>query len=156
MKKSIYLANAYGFSKQQRETLNPTFIAALEGMGLAVVEPFVKNNLHLYDPKTTFDPYEVGQTDVREVRACDAMFANINGSEADAGVAVEVGLAIAWDKPIFLFRDDFRCNTDHADYPMNLMLFAGLPRDNWRDFYYTDVEELTDPNKALWKWARGA
>ena len=40
---------------------------------------------------------------------------------------VELGLAIAWGKPTFLFRDDFRRCTDSEVYPLNLMLFTGLP-----------------------------
>ena len=36
-------------------------------------------------------------------------------------------MAIAWHKPTFLFRDDFRRCTDSEVYPLNLMLFAGLP-----------------------------
>ena len=40
---------------------------------------------------------------------------------------VELGLAIAWEKPVFLFRDDFRRCTDSEAYPLNLMLFTGLP-----------------------------
>ena len=33
-KKTIYLANPYGFSEQQRETLLPTLVKALEAVGL--------------------------------------------------------------------------------------------------------------------------
>ena len=32
---------------------------------------------------------------------------------------VELGLAIAWEKPVFLFRDDFRRCTDSEMYPLN-------------------------------------
>ena len=42
---------------------------------------------------------------------------------------VELGMAIAWTKPVFLFRDDFRRCTDSEVYPLNLMLFTGLPED---------------------------
>ena len=38
---------------------------------------------------------------------------------------VELGLAIAWKKPTFLFRDDFRRSTDCEEYPLNLMMFTG-------------------------------
>ena len=40
VKKTIYLANAYGFSRQQREALLPTIVAELEKLGLEVWEPF--------------------------------------------------------------------------------------------------------------------
>ena len=37
-KKTIYLANPYGFSEQQKSRLLPEIIAALEGLGLEVWE----------------------------------------------------------------------------------------------------------------------
>ena len=44
MPKTIYLANPYGFSAQQKAELLPTLGSALEGLGLEVWEPFVRNN----------------------------------------------------------------------------------------------------------------
>ena len=66
---------------------------------------------------------------------------------------VELGMAIALGKPTFLFRDDFRRATDSEEYPLNLMLFTGMPEEGWRDYYYASVEEITDPDKALARWA---
>ena len=68
---------------------------------------------------------------------------------------VELGMAIAWEKPVFLFRDDFRRCTDSEAYPLNLMVFAGLPRKGWKAHWYTSVQELSDPEKALGRWLRG-
>ena len=36
----------------------------------------------------------------------------------------------------FLFRDDFRKCSDSNEYPLNLMVFLGLPSDSWNDYYY--------------------
>ena len=55
---------------------------------------------------------------------------------------VELGMAIALGKPTFLFRDDFRRVTDSEQYPLNLMLFTGMPHDTWRDYYYTSITEI--------------
>ena len=44
MTKTIYLANPYGFSAQQKATLLPPIVTALEELGLEVWEPFVRNN----------------------------------------------------------------------------------------------------------------
>lgn len=63
-------------------------------------------------------------------------------------------MTIAWGREIFLFRDDFRKCTDSAEYPLNLMLFTGLPEKGWRDRYYTRIEELRNPEKALAKWLK--
>ena len=67
---------------------------------------------------------------------------------------VELGLAIAWGKPTFLFRDDFRRCCDSAVYPLNLMLFTGMPETGWEAYWYGSVEEIADPDKALARWLR--
>ena len=67
---------------------------------------------------------------------------------------VELGLAIAWEKPVFLFRDDFRRCTDSDTYPLNLMLFTGLPETDWQAYWYGSIEEIIDPGKALARWLK--
>ena len=148
--KRIYLANAYGFSEQQRGIILPELVTALEDLGLEVWEPFQRNNqVDLSQPGWA---YQVGQADKRDVQEADAIFAVVNGCPPDEGVAVELGIAIGLGKPTFLFRDDFRRCTDSEEYPLNLMLFTGIPKDSWRDYYHTSVSEI--PEKALARWAR--
>ena len=148
----MYLATPYGFSTQQRKTLLPRFVEVLSALGLDVYEPFE----HAQQLTFAKDPgwaYEVGQKDLEAVRDCDGMFAIVNGSPPDEGVMIELGAAIALEKPTFLFRDDFRRSSDCEGYPLNLMIFTGLPRDEWQAYWYTDIDQLTDPNKALATWA---
>ena len=67
---------------------------------------------------------------------------------------VELGMAIAWEKPVFLFRDDFRSCTDSEVYPLNLMLFTGLPEMGWEAYWYGSVEEIADLHPSgLWRRA---
>ena len=170
MSKTIYLANAYGFSAQQRALLLPPIVEALESLGLEVWEPFARNNQDRphADPHPALSQgeragkggegmkgwaYRIGQADYGDVRESDAIFAVVNGVPPDEGVMVELGMAIALGKPTFLFRDDFRRATDSEEYPLNLMLFTGLPETGWRDYYYTSVEEIVAPDKALARWA---
>lgn len=154
MAKTIYLANPYGFSAQQRMQLLPAFIRALESLGAEVWEPFARSNQ--VDHYTVGGAYQIGQRDVADARACDALFAIVNGVPPDEGVMVELGIAIALGKPTFLFRDDFRRCTDCEAYPLNLMLFTGMPETGWEDFYYTSIEEIGAPEKALVRWLNGA
>ncbi len=152
MAKTIYLANPYGFSDQQKALLLPPLVAALEELGLEVWEPFARNNqVDFSSPEWA---YQVGQADYRDVVACDGIFAVVNGIPPDEGVMVELGMAIALGKSTFLFRDDFRAATDSGMYPLNLMLFTGLPLEGWQDFYFTRIEELASPSKALARWAK--
>ena len=98
--------------------------------------------------------YEVGQADFKDVVESDGIFAVVNGAPPDEGVMVELGMAIALGKPTFLFRDDFRNVTDSGEYPLNLMLFTGIPREEWRDYYYTSIEEIASQEKELARWAQ--
>ena len=77
MTKTIYLANPYGFSAQQKATLLPPIVTALEELGLEVWEPFVRNNqVDFLEPGWA---YLVGQKDLRDVVDSDATFAVVNG-----------------------------------------------------------------------------
>ena len=151
-KKTLYLANPYGFSAQQREGPLAALSAALESLGLEVWEPFARNNQ--VDKARAGWAYRIGQADLSDVRDADGLFAVVNGCPPDEGVMVELGMAIAWGKPVFLFRDDFRRCTDSEAYPLNLMVFSGLPEVGWEACWYTSVEEIGDPDKALARWVR--
>ena len=151
-KKTVYLANPYGFSAQQREGPLQALVAALEAMGAEVWEPFARNNQ--IDQTIPGWSYRIGQADLRDVRAADALFAVVNGCPPDEGVMVELGMAIAWNKPVFLFRDDFRRCTDSEAYPLNLMVFTGLPEAGWQAYWYGSVNEIADPDKAIAQWLK--
>ena len=151
-KKTLYLANPYGFSAQQRGGPLHELVRALESMGADVWEPFARNNQ--IDRASAGWAYRIGQADLRDVREADGLFAVVNGCPPDEGVMVELGLAIAWEKPVFLFRDDFRRCTDSEVYPLNLMLFTGLPAAGWEAAWYGSIEEIADPAKALARWLR--
>jgi nucleoside 2-deoxyribosyltransferase len=150
MSKILYLANPYGFSQQQRHLLLPPLIDQLTSLGAEVWEPFERNNQ--VDFSQPGWAYKVAQADLRDVKDADGIFAVVNGTPPDEGVMIELGVAIALNKAIFLFRDDFRRCTDSEEYPLNLMLFSGLPANTWHDYYYTSVTEITSPEKALYQW----
>ena len=152
-RKIIYLASPYGFSQQQKALLLPPLVQALKDLGAEVWEPFARNNQ--IDFSQAGWAYSVAQADLQDVKNCDGIFAVVNGTPPDEGVMVELGVAIALNKAIFLFRDDFRRCTDSEQYPLNLMLFSGLPKVGWEDYYYTSVDEIQSPIKALYSWLKG-
>ena len=150
MPKTLYLANPYGFSQQQKQHLLPLIKQELEALGAEVWEPFERNNqINFSDSGWA---YQVAQGDLADVKQCDGIFAVVNGNPPDEGVMIELGVAIALNKAIFLFRDDFRRCSDSEHYPLNLMIFSGLPQLEWQDFYYTSLEEIADSGKALYQW----
>ena len=149
-RKSLYLANPYGFSQQQREGPLTELSEELTTVGAEVWEPFERNNQ--VDRTKIGWSFRIGQADVHDVREADGLFAVVNGCPPDEGVMVELGLAIAWEKPVFLFRDDFRMCSDNEAYPLNLMLFTSLPEVGWEAYWYRSVAEISDPDKALVRW----
>lgn len=148
----LYLASPYGFSPHWRRRLLPDFITALEALELEVWEPFSRNGQ--VDMARPGWAWRVAQADLQDVRDADAMLAIVNGTPPDEGVMLELGAAIALVKPVFLYRDDFRRCSDSEDYPLNLMVFSGLPQHGWQDYLYGAMEELGDPGKALLRWRR--
>lgn len=150
MTKTLYLASGYGFSEQQKRGPLQDIVYKLSLIGADVWEPFERNNQ--VDKSATGWAYKIGRADKADVLNADGFFGVVNGCPPDEGVMVELGMAIAVKKPVFLFRDDFRKCTDSEDYPLNLMVFSGLPRIAWTDYWYQNVNELGDKNKALYKW----
>lgn len=152
MKKTIYLANAHGFSTSASALLLPPLVAELEKLGLEVWEPFARNNqVNVSEPGWT---RKICDADVSDVKNADAIFAVVNGTPPDEGVCIELGIAAALGKPTFLFRDDFRRCSDSIEFPLNLMFLAGLPAD-WKSHFYEYLADIRNENKGLASWARG-
>ena len=150
--KTLYLASPYGFSEHWRLKLLPEFISKLEFMGASVWEPFARNsNIDFSRPGWA---NKVASSNLNDLRRSDGLFAIVNGTPPDEGVMVEIGVAVALGKPTFLFRDDFRKCTDSDEYPLNLMIFLGMPSDSWNDYYYSSFDELGCKKKAISKWLR--
>ena len=151
MKKKLYLANPYGFSKQTKKLL-PEFIQIFEELNIEVYEPFerTKNIIH----KEGKWAYDLARSNYNDLKKCDCIFAIVNGTPPDEGVMIELGIAIALKKVIFLFRDDFRNCSDSDQYPLNLMLFLGLPKDNWKKYYFESLQDIKSNKKGFLEWAK--
>lgn len=149
-KKKIYLANPYGFSTSQKLEILPKIKKELESLNLEVLEPFERNEPD-FDRKNW--AHDLANKNFDDIIEADAIFAVVNGNPPDEGVNVEIGIAIGLGKTYFLFRDDFRKCSDSDIYPLNLMLFTGIPGDVWKDYYYTDINEIASNKKALYRWS---
>ena len=148
-KKKLYLANPYGFSKQSKNLL-PEFINIFQNLNVEVYEPFERTK-NLINNKNDW-AYELANKNLNDLKSCDCIFAIVNGSPPDEGVMVELGIAIALKKEIFLFRDDFRSCSDSNQYPLNLMIFVGLSKNNWSRNYFESLEEIKSSKKNFIKW----
>ncbi len=149
LKKKLYLANPYGFSKQTKNLLTE-FIEIFQDLNIEVYEPFERTK-NLINNKNDW-AYELANKNLNDLKSCDCIFAIVNGSPPDEGVMVELGIAIALKKEIFLFRDDFRSCSDSNQYPLNLMIFVGLSKNNWSRNYFESLEEIKSSKKNFIKW----
>ena len=149
MKKKLYLANPYGFSKQTQKLLSE-FINIFKDLNIEVYEPFERTG-HLTEKDGDW-AYDIARKNFYDLQRCDCIFAIVNGTPPDEGVMIELGIAIALKKDIFLFRDDFRNCSDSNQYPLNLMLFLGLPRDNWKKYYFESLEDIKSNKKGFIEW----
>jgi len=151
LKKKLYLANPYGFSKQSKKLLCE-FINIFNDLNIEVFEPFERSKDIIQ--KEGEWAYDVAKANFNDLKNCDCIFAIVNGSPPDEGVMIELGIAIALKKEIFLFRDDFRNCSDSNQYPLNLMLFLGLPKYNWEKYYFESIQDIKSNKKGLVEWAK--
>ncbi len=151
MNKKLYLASPYAFSKQTKDLLL-LFIEIFKELNVEVYEPFSRTE-HLFNSGENW-AFEIAKRNLDDLRKCDCLFAIVNGNPPDEGVMVELGYAIALKKEIFLFRDDFRNCSDSNQYPLNLMLFAGLCRKEWSKNYLESLEDIKSKKKNFLKWSK--
>ncbi len=151
MRKKLYLANPYGFSKQTKNLLHE-FIVIFNDLNVEVFEPFERSKA-LIQTESGW-AYDVARSNFNDLKECDCIFAVVNGNPPDEGVMIELGIAIALKKEIFLFRDDFRNCSDSNQYPLNLMLFLGLPKDNWEKYYFESLKDIKSNEKKFVEWAK--
>ena len=151
LKKKLYFANPYGFSKQT-EKLLIDFINIFNDLNIEVYEPFERTK-HIIQKEGEW-AYELARSNFQDLKKCDCIFAIVNGTPPDEGVMIELGIAIALKKQIFLFRDDFRNCSDSNQYPLNLMLFLGLPRNNWDKYYFESLQDIKSNKKGFLDWAK--
>ncbi|MCY4608067.1 MAG: nucleoside 2-deoxyribosyltransferase [bacterium] len=152
-KPTLHLANDYGFSRSLTAGPLHDRVTALEDLGAVVREPFAAADGT--EPDSPQWAWRIGRADVNAVPQADGVFAVVNGRSPDEGVMVEVGLAIAWRKPVSFFRGDVRRCSDSEGYPLNLMLFAGYGAEDWRHCWYESLEDPGDPDRALVRWLAG-
>tara|TARA_B100000886_G_C20289428_1_gene434752 strand:+ start:222 stop:680 length:459 start_codon:yes stop_codon:yes gene_type:complete len=151
LNKKLYLANPYGFSNQTNKLLFE-FINIFKNLNIEVYEPFERTKF--ISQKEGKWAYDIANSNLSDLKKCDCIFAIVNGTPPDEGVMIELGIAIALKKEIFLFRDDFRNCSDSNQYPLNLMLFLGLPRDNWEKYYFESLEDIKNTKKGFVEWAK--
>ena len=83
MRKKLYLANPYGFSKQTK-TLLHEFIEIFNDLNVEVFEPFERAKP--LTQKESEWAYDVARSNFHDLKECDCIFAIVNGNPPDEGV----------------------------------------------------------------------
>ena len=91
MKKKLYLANPYGFSKQTKSLLNE-FINIFNDLNIEVYEPFERTK-QIIQKKDNW-AYNLAESNFHDLKECDCIFAIVNGNPPDEGVMVELGIEL--------------------------------------------------------------
>ena len=128
------------------------FINIFNDLNIEVYEPFERTKQIIQ--KGYNWAYDLAASNFHDLKKCDCIFAIVNGTPPDEGVMIELGIAIALKKKIFLFRDDFRTCSDSNQYPLNLMVFLGLPKRNWKKYYFESLLEIKSNKKGFVSWAK--
>ena len=89
------------------------------------------------------------------MREAEALLAVVNGCPPDGEVMAELGMAIAWKKPVFLFRGDFRRWAWSRSCPLDPMVSTGFPHTRRESARYTSIDEPRDPEMVLAPWLAG-
>lgn len=150
--KTIYLANAFGFSAVERQLVLPEFVKRLEAIGLEVWEPFERNNRIV--GKSDRWSYELAIKKIIDIKEADGFFAVLNGLPPDPGVMFELGAAAVMEKEVFIFHDDLRDSGRSSEYPINHMIAAALPQYNWAYHLLTSLDSIEKPYSSIYQWAK--
>jgi nucleoside 2-deoxyribosyltransferase len=152
-KPTLYIANALGFHTHARNNMLVDVVKTVRDMGFGVIEPFADNNeVSLAQERSISQELEIARLDTKGIKDADGVLCIISSPIPDEGSMIEVGMALAWGKPVFYLNDDFRYIPRGGQLPMNLMLFYHTSKDTWRQYYYTSLDEMRDPEKGLYKW----
>ena len=87
MRKKLYLANPYGFSKQTK-TLLHAFIEIFNDLNVEVFEPFERANPLIKQERGW--AYDVAISNFNDLKECDCIFAIVNGNPPDEGIMLSL------------------------------------------------------------------
>ena len=145
LKPLLYLANNTGFNPSYVCALN-NYIELLSSIGYEVIEPFRINNKVDFSDRNWI--WKVNNDDILDAQVCDVIFCVYNGIAPDEGIVVEASYGFKSNSAVYYFRDDIRSLTRY-DVPMNIMLFSSYNPNTWEQYYYTNVDDIVNPERLL-------
>ena len=111
----VYAANPSGFCDNTRIWLRDVLLPRLSGPDVDLFDPWAhlinKKSAELLeslDTMTHGEAMSIGRANSESIDRCDVVFAVLDGTDVDSGVAAEIGYAVARGKRIIGVRTDFR------------------------------------------------
>jgi nucleoside 2-deoxyribosyltransferase len=122
----VYVASPLGFTHPTKAWYDAVLVPALEAAGHEVLDPW-SASADLFDGVTDVAALAVANVEAAQrnedmLRACDAVFAVLDGVDVDSGTAAEIGFAYALGKTVIGWRSDFRLAGDNAASTVNLQV----------------------------------
>jgi nucleoside 2-deoxyribosyltransferase len=125
----IYAANPSGFSDGSRAWLRDVLLPKLSDRCFDVINPWegvmgmdapqIRESARKMTHKQAMD---VGESNMRSIERCDVVFAVLDGSDVDSGVAAEIGYAAAKGKTVIGVRTDHRLASEVPVCTVNLQV----------------------------------
>jgi nucleoside 2-deoxyribosyltransferase len=145
----LYLANPLGFSELWTVGLNLLIDRLSEAFD--VYEPFTKTDgdtsRMLYECRS--DPTSlsylnsiIAKNNFTKIDECDILFAVLDGSDVDSGVAAEMGYALAKGKCVFGLRTDIRYSSDNIGCKINLQVLECILSSG--GLYFDTIERFEE------------
>ena len=121
---------------------------------VGLFSPYQHGELIAESRKTRGEPWarQIASQNFMNIERSHAILAVLNGQTPSAGVCIEIGFAIAINKPIFLLRTDRYVATNNPEFPFNLMIAPGLPAGVEMKYYFTNISDLISSN-PFQNWA---
>lgn len=134
-----YIASPLGFTEPTRRFYRETYLPALRSIGIETICPWAMTDptegLHVLATDSVAERAERYEAFVERVfarneegvRNAEIVIAQLDGTDADAGTAWEVGFGYALGKRIFGWRSDWR-NSGELAGRVTLMAEGSIPR----------------------------
>lgn len=134
MSTKLYIASPFGFSEAGRAYMYGTVIPVIAELGYEILDPWKLTSTTEIMTVSAM-PYgsqkrdqwralnqTIGTNNTEALRACDGVFAVLDGVDVDSGTAAEIGFAAALGKPVVGYRGDFRLSADNEGSTVNLQV----------------------------------
>jgi nucleoside 2-deoxyribosyltransferase len=158
----VYVASPLGFSDLTRRDVYEKVLTKIALIGsVDILDPWEKvaalSSTQLRESAarmTLEEAFAIGNTNIEHINNCDAVFAILDGTDVDGGVAWEMGFGCALGKKVIGVRTDFRLASEVPCCLVNPQIEAGVAFSGGH--VHGDMESAIQELSAFVSFKRGA